>query len=230
MAIAREKIEKLLESEAWIRSEEPFFGTEGSMYNFKDIEPYQLSEEISNMEAERDELKKKFDPRVEELAQKNQEMYSELERKRDTISADKGKLEETINKLDQERNKDIKKTVVEVSKSIGEIYSVLLPGVNARLNPLYDPEQDNAIVGLELKVSFGGVEKESLSELSGGQKSLLALSLILALLKYQPAPFYILDEIDSALDLSHTQNIGLMIRKYFQASQFLIVSLKQGLF
>jgi structural maintenance of chromosome 2 len=41
---------------------------------------------------------------------------------------------------------------------------------------------------------------------------------------------YILDEIDSALDLSHTQNIGLMIRKYFQASQFLIVSLKEGLF
>ena len=85
-------------------------------------------------------------------------------------------------------------------------------------------------MGLELKVSFNGVEKESLSELSGGQKSLLALSLILALLKYQPAPFYILDEIDSALDLSHTQNIGLMIKKYFKNSQFLIVSLKQGLF
>ena len=130
--------------------------------------------------------------------------------------------------MDTERNKDIKKTVVEVSKSLGEIYSVLLPGTGARLAPIVDDE--NAITGLQLKVAFGGVEKESLSELSGGQKSLLALSLILALLKYQPAPFYILDEIDSALDLSHTQNIGLMIRKYFQASQFLIVSLKQGLF
>ena len=76
--------------------------------------------------------------------------------------------------------------MVEVSKSIGEIYSVLLPGTNARLNPVYNEssEAPNEIVGLELKVSFGGVEKESLSELSGGQKSLLALSLILALLKY----------------------------------------------
>ena len=156
------------------------------------------------MEADRDELKKKFDPRVEELAKKNQEMYAELERKRDTIKADKEKLEDTIRTLDAERNRDIKTTVVEVSKSIGEIYGVLLPGCGARLLPILDAEQDNAIVGLELKVSFGGVEKESLSELSGGQKSLLALSLILALLKYQPAPFYILDEIDSALDLSHT--------------------------
>jgi structural maintenance of chromosome 2 len=69
-----------------------------------------------------------------------------------------------------------------------------------------------------------------LTELSGGQRSLLALSLILALLKFQPAPFYILDEIDSALDLSHTQNIGQMIRKYFQNSQFIVVSLKEGLF
>lgn len=59
---------------------------------------------------------------------------------------------------------------------------------------------------------------------------MLALSLILALLKYQPAPLYILDEIDSALDLSHTQNIGIMIKRFFKNSQFIIVSLKEGLF
>jgi len=79
-------------------------------------------------------------------------------------------------------------------------------------------------------VAFNGHWKQSLSELSGGQKSLLALSLILALLRYKPAPLYILDEIDAALDLSHTQNIGTMIRKYFPQSQFIIVSLKEDLF
>lgn len=78
--------------------------------------------------------------------------------------------------------------------------------------------EDDINEGVELKVSFSGTWKDSLSELSGGQRSLLALSLILALLKYHPAPVYILDEIDSALDLSHTQNIGLMIRKFFKAS------------
>ena len=44
--------------------------------------------------------------------------------------------------------------------------------------------------------------------MSGGQRSLLALSFTLALLLYKPAPFYILDEVDSALDASHTENIG----------------------
>ena len=72
--------------------------------------------------------------------------------------------------------------------------------------------------------------KESLSELSGGQKSLLALSLILALLLFKPAPIYILDEVDAALDLSHTQNIGRMIRTHFPFSQFIVVSLKEGMF
>ena len=62
------------------------------------------------------------------------------------------------------------------------------------------------------------------------RRSLLALSLILALLLFKPAPMYILDEIDAALDLSHTQNIGQMLRTHFAKSQFIIVSLKEGMF
>lgn len=69
-----------------------------------------------------------------------------------------------------------------------------------------------------------------MSELSGGQKSLLALSLILAMLLFKPAPIYILDEVDAALDLSHTQNIGRMIKSHFPQSQFIVVSLKEGMF
>eukprot|EP00854_Cymbomonas_tetramitiformis_P009275 gene9275-10987_t len=72
--------------------------------------------------------------------------------------------------------------------------------------------------------------KQSLTELSGGQRSLLALSLILALLRFKPAPIYILDEVDAALDLSHTQNIGRMIKTHFPQSQFIVVSLKEGMF
>jgi len=51
------------------------------------------------------------------------------------------------------------------------------------------------VAGLEVRVAFGDVWKESLTELSGGQRSLLALSLILAMLLFKPAPIYILDEV-----------------------------------
>lgn len=66
---------------------------------------------------------------------------------------------------------------------------------------------------------MGEVWKESLTELSGGQRSLAALSLILSMLLYKPAPLYILDEVDAALDLSHTQNIGQMLKTHFKTSQ-----------
>jgi structural maintenance of chromosome 2 len=78
-------------------------------------------------------------------------------------------------------------------------------------------------------VQLGGVWKESLGELSGGQKSLVALALVLSLCMYNPAPFYILDEIDSALDLNHTQNIGVLIKRRFTGTQFICVSLKDGM-
>lgn len=52
----------------------------------------------------------------------------------------------------------------------------------------------------------------------------------MALLQFKPAPMYILDEIDAALDLSHTQNIGQLFRTRFKGSQFIVVSLKEGLF
>ena len=84
--------------------------------------------------------------------------------------------------------------------------------------------------GLEVKVKLGEVWKESLVELSGGQRSLIALSLIMALLQFKPAPMYILDEVDAALDLSHTQNIGHLINTRFKGSQFIVVSLKEGMF
>jgi len=52
----------------------------------------------------------------------------------------------------------------------------------------------------------------------------------MALLQFKLAPMYILDEIDAALDLSHTQHIGTLFRTRFRGAQFIVVSLKEGLF
>merc|ERR1711957_659005 len=128
---------------------------------------------------------------------------------------------------DVKKKAELERTWKKVNKDFGSVFSTLLPGAAAKLEP---PKGLHAWEGLEVKVGFGGVWKESLSELSGGQRSLLALSLILSLLLYKPAPMYILDEVDAALDLSHTQNIGNMLRTHFSQSQFIVVSLKEGTF
>ncbi len=143
------------------------------------------------------------------------------------ILNDKSKIETVIEELDVKKAQALQTTWVKVNRDFGSIFSMLLPGTQAKLEPL---EGCTVMEGLEVKVAFNGVWKESLTELSGGQRSLLALSLILALLLFKPAPMYILDEVDAALDLSHTQNIGMMLRTHFSTSQFIVVSLKEGMF
>ncbi|KAG0032619.1 Structural maintenance of chromosomes protein 2, partial [Podila clonocystis] len=140
---------------------------------------------------------------------------------------DKTKIEETIASLDDYKNEALERTYSKVNGDFGAIFGDLLPGNDAKLQPL---EGQGVTGGLEVKVCLGGVWKASLTELSGGQRSLIALSLILSLLQFKPAPMYILDEVDAALDLSHTQNIGQLLRTRFKGSQFIVVSLKEGMF
>merc|ERR1711935_991362 len=153
--------------------------------------------------------------------------YTELLRKRKVVENDKKKIQTVIENLDAKKKVELERTWKKVNKDFGSIFSTLLPGSNAKLEP---PEGMQVWEGLEVKIAFGNIWKQSISELSGGQRSLIALSMILALLLYKPAPMYILDEVDAALDLSHTQNIGTMIKNHFKHSQFIVVSLKEGMF
>ena len=167
--------------------------------------------------------------RVLQMFDKAEAEFRELSEKKTIVQADRAKIQRVIAELDEKKRDALTKTWEKVDVDFGTIFSTLLPGTRAKLVP---PEGAASFLeaGLEVRVAFGEVWKESLTELSGGQRSLLALSLILAMLLFKPAPIYILDEVDAALDLSHTQNVGRMIRRHFPYSQFLIVSLKEGMF
>jgi structural maintenance of chromosome 2 len=145
----------------------------------------------------------------------------------DTVKTDKTKIENTLVKLEDYKLEALEKTWQQVNSDFGGIFGELLPGGNCRLDPI---EGEGISSGLVIKVALGGVWKTGLSELSGGQRSLVALALILALLQHKPAPLYILDEVDAALDLSHTQNIGSLLKSRFKGAQFIVVSLKEGMF
>jgi structural maintenance of chromosome 3 (chondroitin sulfate proteoglycan 6) len=64
-------------------------------------------------------------------------------------------------------------------------------------------------IGIGVKVSFTGTgETREMNHLSGGQKSLVALALIFAIQKCDPAPFYLFDEVDAALDRQHRESVA----------------------
>uniref|UniRef100_UPI0011329F56 Structural maintenance of chromosomes protein,Structural maintenance of chromosomes protein n=1 Tax=Thermochaetoides thermophila TaxID=209285 RepID=UPI0011329F56 len=172
-------------------------------------------------------LRKKINPKVMNMIDSVEKKEMSLKHMMKTVLKDKHKIEETIATLDEYKRKALQETWEKVNGDFGQIFNELLPGSFAKLEP---PEGKDLTDGLEVKVRLGKVWKQSLTELSGGQRSLIALSLIMALLQFKPAPMYILDEVDAALDLSHTQNIGRLIKTRFKGSQFIVVSLKDGMF
>ncbi|CAN8004450.1 unnamed protein product [Ixodes hexagonus] len=223
---AEQKLKDLVNHYEWIPSEKQYFGQPNTEYDFAVNNPVEAGRRIQKLTETKEKLGQNVNSRAQNQLLKAEEKYQDLNQKKRTVLADKAKIMTVIEELDRKKSLALEAAWEKVNKDFGSIFSTLLPGTNAKLAPL----DGNVLDGLEVKVAFGGVWKESLQELSGGQRSLVALSLILSLLLFNPAPIYILDEVDAALDLSHTQNIGQMLRTHFKQSQFIVVSLKEGMF
>ncbi|PNF31371.1 hypothetical protein B7P43_G10071 [Cryptotermes secundus] len=221
------KVSALEHKYSWIKEEKRYFGNPGGNYDFKEKDPREIGKHIVKLQEKSEKLGRNIDTRAMNLLGKEEEQYADLMKRKRTVEADKVKIITVIKELDRKKKEAVRKAWEQVNKDFGSIFSTLLPGAQGCLQP---PEGMDVLDGLEVKVGFGGIWKDSLGELSGGQRSLVALSLILAMLLFKPAPIYILDEVDAALDLSHTQNIGNMLRTHFKHSQFIIVSLKDGMF
>lgn len=211
----------------WIEDEKENFGRSGTPYDFNGQNIKECRSSLKTFTERFQGMKKKINPKVMNMIDSVEKKEVALKTMLRTVVKDKRKIEETIQSLDKYKKEALHKTWQKVTGDFGSIFAELLPGSFAKLEP---PEGKEVSDGLEVKVSLGKVWKQSLNELSGGQRSLIALSLIMALLQFKPAPMYILDEVDAALDLSHTQNIGRLIKTRFKGSQFIVVSLKDGMF
>ena len=220
-------IKKLKNENDWIESEMNFFGMKGTDYDFSQLNIKEECKRLVKLQEDNAILKRKVNMKVESMADQYDKEYSNLIKKKEIIIKDKLNIQKAIEQLDKKRKEALEKVFSLTSDNLNKIYKTLLPGTMAKLEQI---DKHDLMKGVHLRVAFNGVWKQSLAELSGGQSSLLALSLILALLRYKPAPIYIFDEIDAALDLSHTANLGLMLKQEFPESQFVVISLKDGMF
>ena len=115
---------------------------------------------------------------------------------RDDLIKSKEEIKSILSKLDHEMKKLFNEAMEEISGNFTEIFKILFNGGRAEISI----EGDVLESGIEIKASPPGKRLQSLSLLSGGERSLTAVALLFALLKYRPASFCILDEIDAALD------------------------------
>ncbi|KAJ1900772.1 Structural maintenance of chromosomes protein 2 [Kickxella alabastrina] len=220
-------LEALMREHPWIVDQKQSFGQPDTPYDFVKNNPVQAKNQLRHLEDQFASMRKTTNTAVMTNIENVTKREAVLKQMLKTVIRDKRKIEETISSLDKYKVETLEWTWKLVDKDFGAIFGELLPGNTSRLEKL---EGQPLSAGLAIRVNLGGVWKQSLTELSGGQRSLIALSLIMSLLQFKPAPMYILDEIDAALDPSHTQNIGQLFRTRFKGSQFIVVSLKEGMF
>ncbi|EEB08668.1 condensin complex subunit Cut14 [Schizosaccharomyces japonicus yFS275] len=225
--VAKVALEQLLRDNDWIEDQKQYFGRADTVFDFTNQNIKQSRSQLQSLKERHSAMRKTVNSKVMNMIDGVEKKEERLRTMIRTIHRDKLKIQETVKSLDQFKRSALEKTWTEVNSSFGDIFDELLPGNTAKLLP---PEGKDITQGLEIHVRIGSIWKSSLAELSGGQRSLVALALIMSLLRYKPAPMYILDEVDAALDLSHTQNIGSLIKSKFRGSQFIVVSLKEGMF
>lgn len=221
------QLSEIEQKHGWIVNERSNFGGANGLYDFKGYTFESGESHLADMKEKIDEIKANTNMTLKNLHGNEETEFNSFSLQKQGLDRDLSNLRSTADLLDEHRIVALEEAWKIISDDFGKILSTALPGAFSKLVPLPGKSISD---GLEIKVSLGGMWKKDLSELSGGQKSLTALSFILAMSRYNPAPIYILDEVDAALDLSHTENVGEMIKKHFKNTQFIIVSLKEGLF
>lgn len=179
----------------------------------------------------------------------------ELDLRREELEKSHESIENLIKNLELQKDEAIKKSFKQVARSFHDIFEKLVPlgighlvmqkkdgssddnGVNSDNSENEDDDVDmdagatqniENYVGVSIRVSFNSKhdEQQRIEQLSGGQKSLCAIALILAIQKCDPAPFYLFDEIDANLDTQYRTAVASMINSLSRSAQFICTTFR----
>ena len=185
-------------------------------------------EEWSAMEGEAKALREKMD----EMGPVNTEAISEYEElenrlkfleteEKDLMTA-KAQLEEAIRKINQTTRLLFEETFDKVRVSFGTLFGELFGGGRATVKMT---EGEDALEGgIDIEAQPPGKQPKNISQLSGGEKAMTALALLLAIYSVKPSPFCVLDEMDAPLDESNTVRFVQIIERFVEKSQFLVIT------
>ena len=156
--------------------------------------------------------------------EKTQERLGELSDKLQTLEAERTELLVRVENFTTLRCRAFKEAFDVVNENFKSIFATLSDGDGyLQLEDDEDPFQG----GLTLVAHPKGKAVQRLSSMSGGEKSLTALSFIFALQRYRPSPFYAFDEVDMFLDGSNVEKLSKMISSAASQAQFIVVSLRR---
>jgi chromosome segregation protein len=153
-----------------------------------------------------------------ELSQRNEFLEGQLEDVRST----RRELNRVIAAVDLEIQNVFVSAFADVSANFTQLFGALFPGGNGSLK-LTAPD-DLLNTGIEVEAKPSGKNVKKLSLLSGGERSLTALAFLFAVFRSRPSPFYVMDEVEAALDDVNLHRFLNLIQEFRKEAQLLIVS------
>jgi chromosome segregation protein len=150
------------------------------------------------------------------------ERHSFLETQRTDLMESIENTQQTIKEIDQISREKFDEAFARINENFGHVFTKLFHGGQAFLR-LTDAE-NQAESGLEIVASPPGKKLQNVLLLSGGEKALTAISLLVGIFQFQPSPFCVLDEVDAALDETNVGRLADLLRTLSKETQFLLVT------
>ncbi len=167
-----------------------------------------------------------FDPDAVEKYNEIKERYETMRAQLTDLETSQSELMGIIGRLEGEMESSFVTAFNDINEHFGETFSELFGGGSAELS-LTDPE--NILEsGIEIKAAPPGKIIKSLMQLSGGEQAFIGVALFFAILKVNPTPFCILDEIEAALDEVNVERLAQYIKRYSDETQFIMITHRRG--
>ncbi|MEL0317304.1 MAG: AAA family ATPase, partial [Aquiluna sp.] len=163
-----------------------------------------------------------FNPLAVEEYAALEERYNYLTEQLEDMTKARAELREIIRDIDSTIDSTFRQAFEDTKKQFEEIFPVLFPGGTGSLS-LTEPEGDEE-PGIEVSIRPAGKRIERMSLLSGGERSLAAMALLVAIFKARPSPFYVLDEVEAALDDVNLERLLKVLKSLGETSQLIIVT------
>jgi chromosome segregation protein len=186
-----------------------------------DDDPEALRTDIEGLRAKIERLGPVNLLALKELAELEERSQFLTAQRKDLVEALRT-LDETIREIDATCTERFVATFEQVNQVFAETFSTLFGGGTARLD-LVD-EDDPLESGIDITAQPPGKKNQSVQLLSGGEKALTALSLLLALFRIKPSPFCILDEVDAPLDDANVERFSDLVNAMTEHTQFVLVT------
>jgi len=149
------------------------------------------------------------------------EEYEEFRDRLKTVHQEKREIEQIIEDIEEQKREQFMETMNSIEETFNELFQELFEGGDATLEL---EEEDDIDSGLLIKARPPDKDPVILESLSGGEKTLTAIAFVFGIQEYQPSPFYVMDEIDAALDDTNARQLSELLKDYADASQLIFIS------